>query len=436
MQIYEVLLSTIYRLKGDNRYKYYKNLKGHLNLNRSELVHVQEKNIQKLIHHAYYNTDYYRELMDLHQIKPEEIKTRNDLKRIPILTKKIIKDNIEKFKSTDDFGNNLTKVTSGGSTGELGIIYASKLYVEMCKGSWLRNNSMIGWMPWDKTAWIWGTSFNEKNNLMHKLNLFISRKIVFNANNYSKKDFKKWYFETLKFKPKVLFGYSNIIYEFSKFILENKLKLPSIKMVVSTSEKLENRKIIETAFSCHVYDQYGCRESSAIAIEVSSGNMLFTDDVVIVNTTSNHEFLLTPLFSFGFPLINYKVGDIGEIKNELEITNKFPFPNSKLLIGRMSDYFLLETDKRISHIAFSSSLNPLTLGVKEHQIIQKNYKHFVINFVHHEKTIIEEYYKKTSINLEKFFGENLKITFNKVSRIPVEKSGKLLLYKRTFKLGV
>jgi len=162
--------------------------------------------------------------------------------------------------------------------------------------------------------------------------------------------------------------------------------------------------------------------------------MVFTDDVVIVNTNKTNEFLLTPLFSFGFPLINYRVGDIGEIQNENNINNKYPFPIMSLRIGRTSDYFLRENNQIISCSNFSSDLDAISLGIKEHQIIQVNYKNFKINFISLKNTDKENYYKIVTSRLEEYFGENLTIEFNNVVKISVEKSGKLLLYKRIFNL--
>jgi len=250
MKIYELILSLFYRIvKDDKRFKYYKKLQSNLRLSRNEILEEQNINIQKLIDHAYNQTEYYRELMDLHQITPEDIKTKEDLMKLPILTKQLIKDNINKIISKDRFSHNMAKVMSGGSTGELGIVYKSQFFEQMSRASWLRNNSMIGWMPSDKSVWIWGSPIGQHTSIITKLGIIINRRIIFNAFNYSITDFPKWYNKMLKFKPKVVFGYSNILLEFSKFLIEKKINLPSVKMVVSTSEKLKNYNIIEKAFN-------------------------------------------------------------------------------------------------------------------------------------------------------------------------------------------
>ena len=47
---------------------------------------------------------------------------------------------------------------------------------------------------------------------------------------------------------------------------------------------------------------------------------------------------------------------------------------------------------------------------------------------------MEEYEKKIDNCLKKYFGSDLTILFTQVSKIPVEKSGKKMLFKRVFEI--
>jgi len=105
-----------------------------------------------------------------------------------------------------------------------------------------------------------------------------------------------------------------------------------------------------------------------------------------------------------------------------------------LLIGRITDNFINNKNRKIATSALSTYLSTLNLEIKEHQIIQNNYTEFTINFISCENTNKENYYKKITLCLEEYFGNNLSIIFNQVLKIPVEKSGKRLMFKRTFKL--
>ena len=60
-----------------------------------DLLEIQEKRLRALTNHAYNNVPYYQDLFDSAGVKPLDIKSVKDLKKIPILTKENIKKKIE-----------------------------------------------------------------------------------------------------------------------------------------------------------------------------------------------------------------------------------------------------------------------------------------------------------------------------------------------------
>ena len=62
-----------------------------------QIEKVQNEKLQKLVKYCYGNIKYYRELFDEHRIRPKQIKTVKDLCRIPILTKKDLRERFWDF---------------------------------------------------------------------------------------------------------------------------------------------------------------------------------------------------------------------------------------------------------------------------------------------------------------------------------------------------
>ena len=152
----ESFLFLMYKLfKKDQRFLFYRELLAHLKWDRETVLEHQKTALTNLIQHAYSNTTYYKALFDELGLQPSDIQTQEDLKKIPILTKQTIKDNLLRLSTNDHFGKNMIKCTSGGSTGEQALIYRSKYFNEISRASWLRNNAMIGWYPIDKSVWFW-----------------------------------------------------------------------------------------------------------------------------------------------------------------------------------------------------------------------------------------------------------------------------------------
>lgn len=55
---------------------------------RKRLVDYQNKQLHLLVRHAYQNVPYYRKLFECHGLKPDDIRTVEDLSAIPITSKK------------------------------------------------------------------------------------------------------------------------------------------------------------------------------------------------------------------------------------------------------------------------------------------------------------------------------------------------------------
>ena len=60
-------------------------------LDKKELEKVQEVKLFNLLKHAYKNVPYYTHLFDKLGIKPQNIKKKEDLQKLPILTKELIR---------------------------------------------------------------------------------------------------------------------------------------------------------------------------------------------------------------------------------------------------------------------------------------------------------------------------------------------------------
>ncbi len=90
-------------LNNDRRFYYYILLLSNMKKSREQIVEERDNSIEKLIQYAYSHTDYYQELFDSNKIKPNDIKSQNDLRYIPILTKQILAENSLKIKSSDKY---------------------------------------------------------------------------------------------------------------------------------------------------------------------------------------------------------------------------------------------------------------------------------------------------------------------------------------------
>jgi phenylacetate-CoA ligase len=356
--------------------------------------------------------------------------------RLPVLTKSSIRENMEAIKSNDEYSKALIEVTSGGSTGDQATVFKSPYFNQLSRASVLRNNLLVGWMPYDKTVWIWGAPYEHeqlKGSVKARMGVLLNKRLLLNAFKYSRSDFDSWATKIEHYRPRILYGYAGILLDFSEYLLENSIIFKSIERVVSTTETLKHREVIEAAFNCSVYDQYGCREILSIGIESEKGVMRIADDVVALNFTASGEFLVTALHSYGFPLINYKLGDCGALVDmSPSLDDKIPFTCGRLTIGRITDNFVTSDNKIVSSSALGVYISTFNLAVLQQQIVQNGHKKFVVNYVPDKCLVDLEYQRVVKGVLIEYFGADLSITFNRTTEIQVEQSGKRLMFKRTF----
>ena len=57
-------------------------------MDRKELLDLQMERLQIVVNQAYSNVDFYRKKFDEAGVSPDDIKTLDDLKRIPFTTRK------------------------------------------------------------------------------------------------------------------------------------------------------------------------------------------------------------------------------------------------------------------------------------------------------------------------------------------------------------
>jgi len=84
---------------------------------REKLEEYQMQQLSKLLHHAYENVPYYRNIFDERGLRPENIQDFEDLKKLPYLTKENIRENIKDLIARNIPNANLKYVTTGVSTG-------------------------------------------------------------------------------------------------------------------------------------------------------------------------------------------------------------------------------------------------------------------------------------------------------------------------------
>lgn len=154
--------------------------------------------------------------------------------------------------------------------------------------------------------------------------------------------------------------------------------------IFSTAEMLddEQRALMERAFGCKVFNQYGSREIPNIACECRHGNMhVFTDMVFLESQgwPNEDQLLVTALTNRLMPMIRYAIGDSGRLK-EGECSCGSPFPLMEMGLCRQNDLVRAPDGRRIHPSYFNRLLYGLT-QVEHYQFVQDEPGKIVLRLV-------------------------------------------------------
>lgn len=86
--------------------------------NEERLAQYQMEELKRLLQHAYDNVPYYWTLFHNIGFHPQNLKDFSDLKRVPFLTKKLIRENLHSLVARNIPQAELVETNTGGSTGE------------------------------------------------------------------------------------------------------------------------------------------------------------------------------------------------------------------------------------------------------------------------------------------------------------------------------
>ena len=145
-----------------------------------------------------------------------------------------------------------------------------------------------------------------------------------------------------------LTGYAVSFYLLAQSILDQNLSPPPLKAVITTSEKLtrEMRGVMERAYGCRVYEEYGMCEDALFASECEFGRLHVSPDAGIVEILREDgtscepgevgEVVATGLFRTYQPLVRYRVGDLAAWDDRPCPCNR-PMPILREVVGRIED---------------------------------------------------------------------------------------------------
>ncbi len=298
---------------------------------------------------------------------------------------------------------------------------------------------VYGWTGYDygkKTVFIWGAAVVRQpffKKTKHDLDEWLKGRKIYNTFYFNSETMAKYLNQINRYKPQYIVAYVTPLYNFARFIKENKKEIEKPVAIITAAEKLfdTQRKLLEEVFQCPVFETYGCREVTSIAGECKEHNGMHINMETIyleivrgyeeAQVGQSGEIVITDLSNYAMPFIRYKNEDIGSLsdrqcqcgrglslleKVEGRVLDTIKTEDGRLIPGEFFIYWFMRFD-----------------GIERFQIVQEDLYHLHIKIVQHKKFPLErlEYLKKVICDI---MGNKINIHFDLVEEIPLTQSGK------------
>jgi len=401
----------------------------------------QLANLKALLVHAYEQTEYYKKIFDDAWFNPYKFKDFDELTSLPLLTKEIIRKNINKMLAKNIKKEELFEDSTGGSTGVPLVFYRDKECLFKRKAQELFFDRWIGCDIGDKIALFVAPRHYPgglKGIKQRFRNATCERILAFNPYK-TNEEYMEWFYQQLiKFKPKIIKCFPNSLSIFAQFLKERGYKGIKVKAISCTGENLysNQRQLFKEVFQCPIFEKYACFEHGVISCECSKhkGQHIFTDGVYLEFLNNDKpakpgeiaDIIVTDLFNYGMPFIRYKIGDKG-IYTKHKCSCGSHLPMIEKILGRDRDILISSNGEKKPGYLFVEVINKNRIP-GQFQIIQYSYKEVEVKIVptaefnkQHENIIRK--------NFQKLLGHNINIIFRYVEEIPREPSGKYAYVK-------
>lgn len=415
-------------------YEYKSFLSNFDRLSLKEKLDYQEKELVKFVKYANENSKFYNGLYK--NVDMDEIQGIQDLKKLPIVDKEMLRKNISEVFTIPSKG--AVEGHTGGTTGKSLVVLMTP--DDMMKRMAVLDHfkSRVGFKHLEmKRATFNGKHIippQQKKKVFWRYNA-ACKQMIYSSFHITEENMGSYVNSLNNFKPQAIDGFFMSICDIASYIERHDIELEFQPIAIfPTSETLtkSGRELLERVFKCKVYDQYASSEGApfvtecenqVLHIELATGVFEKLDE-------DNDEILVTSFTTHGTPLIRYRIGDSMKIDTDsakCSCGNEAPIV--KEIQGRKLDFLYTSKGAKINGGNIANLFKNMPNALVRAQTIQDHMNEVRILLEVDKRLYKKEYDELLKDEFEHKFGTETKIVIEHVDEIPREQSGKFRMIK-------
>jgi phenylacetate-coenzyme A ligase PaaK-like adenylate-forming protein/glycosyltransferase involved in cell wall biosynthesis/uncharacterized protein (DUF362 family) len=401
-----------------------------LNWSEAEIQEYRDRLLHQFVVHCERTVPFYRVQFAELGISARDIRSLDDLKALPILTKEQVQAETGRFFSEAVSPRECVIQHTSGTTGA-GLRFATTRFsVREQFATWWRYRRMNGIEMDVWCAYFGGRSIvplQQEKSPFWRYNI-PGKQVLFSGYHMSPKNLDSYVDELRRRKIRWLHGYPSLLTLIASHILERGIDLGyQVQWITTGAENLltQQASVIERAFGKRPVQHYGMTEAIANISECECGSLHVDEDFAAVEFVPNANgsgcrVIGTNFTNFATPLLRYDVMDLVQVSKGACSCGR-PGRIVDSIDGRQEDYIVLANGVRLGRLdhVFKDMIN-----IHEAQILQDRPGAITVRVVRSgsysqvdEEALVREFRKRV------LDGTEIKIEY--VSSVPRSETGKL-----------
>ncbi len=399
------------------------------------LRELQLQRLQQLLAEAASGVPYYRELFTRIGFAPGDLRSLDDLPRLPRLDKPTIRAHQREL--AHEQAQDLGRSSTGGSSGEPMVFGLAKRRVSHDVAA-----------KWRATRW-WGVDFGDPEvvvwaspielgaqDRVRLLRDALFRSTLVPAFEMSEARLDAALQLIRRRRPRMLFGYPSALALVAQHAERRGMAMDDFgaRVAFCTGERLydEQRAAIARVFGVAVANGYGGRDAGFIAHQCPEGGLHLTAEDLIVELLDDEgnpvpmgepgEIVVTHLQTRDFPFIRYRTGDIGVFDPQPCACGR-GLPLLREVQGRANDFVMAADGTLMQSAALTYVLRELD-GIEAFKIIQESLALTRVLLVVQPGFDRESASGRIAAQFRRRLGEAVTVQVDYVDAIAPERSGK------------
>lgn len=393
----------------------------------------QDRQLSYVLQRAVKNVPYYKELWAARRRHGDNASTEY-LENWDVVEKEAVRQNPLAFLADDCDPRRMYHEHTSGTTGKPISLWWSKDVIhqwyalfEARLRRWYGVDRHMRWAilggqlitPTSQVKppfWVWNAALNQ----------------LYMSSYHLMPELITYYLEALeRYEVEYIYCYTSSAYAIASVALERGLRVPQLRVVITNAEPLFDyqRETISQAFQCPVRESYGMAEIVAAASECEHGALHLWPEVGVTEVQPDNwstsdlqsgELICTSLLNTDMPLIRYRVGDRGSLReSSVKCRCGRDLRQLASVEGRSDDVLFTRDGRMIGRL---DPVFKADLPIQEAQIIQNRLDLIRVCYVPGKDfTLAAE--ASISARLRERMGD-VKVEFEQVKSIPRTNNGK------------